>query len=94
MEYPISELSYKHVNNIRYFLFTMIVFSIFSWISWVSIEIFKFYFKSWMLQRMSRMTKHISKAGKVDLGHIVTPPVKFACKPELTLTRLLGQGIR
>ena len=43
-----------------------------------------------MLQRMSRMTKHISKAGKIDLGYIVTLPVKFACKPELTLTRLLG----
>ena len=53
-------------------------------------EIFKFYFKSWMLQRMSCMPKHISKAGKVDLGYIVTLPVKFACKPELTLTRLLG----
>ena len=41
---------------------------------------------------MSRMTKHVSirKAGKVDPGDSVTPPVKFACKPELTLTRLLG----
>ena len=29
---------------------------------------FKFYFKSWTLQRMSRMTKHVSKAGKVDPG--------------------------
>ena len=43
-----------------------------------------------MLQRMSRMMKYISKAGKIDLGYIVTLPVKFACKPELTLTRLLG----
>ena len=79
------------MNNNRYFLLTMIVFThFFPEFHVVSIEIFKFYFKSWMLQRMSRMTKHISKAGKVDLGHIVTPPVKFACKPELTLTRLLG----
>ena len=34
--------------------------------------------------------KHVSKAGKVDPGGRVTLPVKFACKPELTLTRLLG----
>ena len=36
------------------------------------------------------MTKHFSKAGKVDQGDRVTQPVKFACKPELTLNRLLG----
>ena len=39
---------------------------------------------------MSRMTKHVSKACKVDQGVRVTLPVKFACKPELTLTRLRG----
>ena len=44
----------------------------------------------WPLQKMSRMTKHVSKAGKVDPDDRVTPPVKFACKPELTLTPLLG----
>ena len=55
-----------------------------------SIENFKSYFKSWTLQRMSRMTKHVSKAGKVDPGDRVTLLVKFACKEELTLTRLLG----
>ena len=43
-----------------------------------SIENFKFYFKSWTLQRMSHMTKHVSKAGKVDPGNRVTLPVKFA----------------
>ena len=42
------------------------------------------------LQRMSRMMKHVSKAGKVDPGDKVTLPMKFACKPELTLTHLLG----
>ena len=42
------------------------------------------------LQRMSRMTKHVSKARKVDSGDRVTLPVKFACKPELTLIHLLG----
>ena len=36
------------------------------------------------------MTKQVNKAGKVDPGDRVTQPVKFACKPELTLTRLLG----
>ena len=55
-----------------------------------SIEKFKFYFKSWTLQRMSRMTVQVSKAGKVDPGDMVTLPVKFARKPEVTLTRLLG----
>ena len=39
---------------------------------------------------MSRIMKQVSKAGKVDPGDRVTLPVKFACKPELTLTRLLG----
>ena len=42
------------------------------------------------LQRMSRMTKHVSKARKVDSGDRVTLAVKFACKPELTLIHLLG----
>ena len=36
---------------------------------------------------MSRMTKHVSKAGKVDPGDRVTLPVKFAWKPEITLAR-------
>ena len=35
---------------------------------------------------MSRITKHIRKDGKVDPGDRITPPVKVACKPELTLT--------
>ena len=38
---------------------------------------------------MSRITKHVSKSGKVDQCDRVTLPVKIACKPELTLTRLL-----
>ena len=38
---------------------------------------------------MSRMTKHVSKAGKVDLGDRVTLPVKFPFKPGLTYTALL-----
>ena len=40
---------------------------------------------------MSRLTKHIIKAGKVNPGDRVTLPVKFACNPEITLTRLVGQ---
>ena len=41
---------------------------------------------------MSRIMKQVSKAGKVDPGDRVTPPVKFACKPDKAnrLTRLLG----
>ena len=39
---------------------------------------------------MSRVTKHVSKAGKVDPGDRVTLLEKSACKQELTLTRLLG----
>ena len=39
---------------------------------------------------MSRMTKHVGKASKVDPGDTVTLLVKFASKQELTLTRLLG----
>ena len=35
---------------------------------------------------MSRMMKRVRKADKVDPGDRVTLPVKFACKPELTLT--------
>ena len=52
-----------------------------------SIENFKFYFKSWTLERMLRMTKPVSKAGKNDCGDRVTLPGIFACKPELYLTR-------
>ena len=40
---------------------------------------------------MSHMTKHVSKAGKVGSGARVALPVKFACKPELTLTRFQGE---
>ena len=36
------------------------------------------------------MTKHVSKAGKVDPGDRVTHLVTFSCKAELTLTLLLG----
>ena len=39
---------------------------------------------------MLRMTKHVGKAGKVDPGDRVTLPMKFACKPDLTLSRFLG----
>ena len=55
-----------------------------------SIENFEVISNVGPLQRLSRMTKHVSKAGKVDPGDRVSLPVKFACKPELTLTLLLG----
>ena len=54
-----------------------------------SVENFEIISNLGPLQRLSRMTKHVSKAGKVDPGDRVTLPVKFACKPELTLTLLL-----
>ena len=53
-------------------------------------ENFKIISYFWPLQRMSRMAKHVSKAGKVDSGDRVTLPVKFGCKLELALTHLLG----
>ena len=55
-----------------------------------SIENFKIISNLGPLQRISCMTKHVSKAGEVDPGDRVTLPVKFACKPELTLNCLLG----
>ena len=36
------------------------------------------------------MTKRVSKACEVDKRDRVTLAEKFACKPELTLTHLLG----
>ena len=68
----------------------MIIFSLFYEFNVFSIENLKIISNLPLLGRMSRMTKHVSKAGKVDPGDRVTLPVKFACKPELTLTRLLG----
>ena len=54
-----------------------------------SVENFKIISNLGPSQRMSRMMKHISKAGKVDPGDRATVTVTFGCKPELTLTRLL-----
>ena len=65
------------------------IFPFFREFNVISIENFKFYFKYWTLPRMLGMTKQVSKAGKVEAGDRVTLPVKCACKPELTLTRLL-----
>ena len=70
----------------------MIIVSLFffSWINVFSMENFKIFSSLGPLQRMSHMKKHVSKAGKVDPGDRVTLPVKFACKPELTLTCLVA----
>ena len=70
----------------------MIIFSLFffSWINVFSMENFKIISSLGPLQRMSHMKKHVSKAGKVDPGDRVTLPVKFTCKPELTLTCLVA----
>ena len=69
----------------------MIIFSLFfSWINVFSMENFKIISSLGPLQRMSRVKKHVRKADKVDPGDRVTLPVKFACKPELTLTCLVA----
>ena len=68
----------------------MIVFSLFCEFNVFSIENCKVISNFGPFQRMSRMRKHVSKAGKIDPGDRVTPSAKFACKPELTLTCLLG----
>ena len=69
----------------------MIIFSLFFCeFNVFLIENFKVFSNLAPLQRMSLMTKHVSKAGKVDPDDRATLPIKFACKPELTLTRLLG----
>ena len=79
------------------FVFSVIYLLVLAWQNIINLKLKLKYevfsignFQSWTLQRMSRMTKHVSKAGKVDPGDRVTLPVKFACKPELTLSHLLG----
>ena len=59
------------------------IFPVFREFNVFSIENFKVISNFGLLQRMSRMTKHVSKVGKVDSRDRVTLPVKFACKPEL-----------
>ena len=53
-----------------------------------SMENFKFYV-SGRYEESHALPKHASIAVKVDQGDKVTLPVIIACKPELTLTRLL-----
>ena len=50
----------------------IIIFSLFSEFHVFSIENFKIISNFGPLQGMSRMTKHVSKAGKVDPGDRVT----------------------
>ena len=57
-----------------------------------SIENFKIISKFRPLQRMSHITKHVSKAGKVEPGDRVTLPVKIACKPDPLARVTLAQG--
>ena len=90
--YPISELNYKHLKNAKICsVYGDNIFPVFREFHAFSIESLKIISNFGPLQRMSRMTKHVSKARiKVDPGDRITPPGKIACKPELTLTRLLG----
>ena len=81
----------KHLINKKLFsVYDDNIFPFFREFNVLSIENFKIISNFRLLQRMSRMTKHVIKAGKVDPGDSVTLPGKFTCKPELTLTRLLG----
>ena len=57
-----------------------------------SIENFKIISKFGPLQKMSRILKQVSKAGKVELGDRVTLPVKIACKPDPLARVTLAQG--
>ena len=41
---------------------------------------------------MSRITKHVSKAGKVEPGDRVTLPVKIDCKPDPLARVSLAEG--
>ena len=66
--YPISELNYKHVKNKKLFSVYDNIFPFFREFNVFSIENFKIISNLGPLQRMSRMTKHVSKAGKVDPG--------------------------
>ena len=57
-----------------------------------SIENFKIISKFRLLQRMSHITKDVSKAGKVEPGDRVTIPVKIACKHDPFARVTLAQG--
>ena len=52
-----------------------------------SIENFTIISNFGSLQRMSRMTIHVSKAGKVDQGDRVTLPLKFNPLARVTLAQ-------
>ena len=74
-----------------YFLSTMILFSLFfREFNVFSIKNFKIISNLGPLQRMSRITKHVSKAGKVDPSDRVTIPVNV--KLNYTKITLCGQN--
>ena len=85
-----SELNYKHQNNIRYSLYTMIIFSrqffvnvtCFPWGTSSFISNLRRY-KEYQVRRNTSV-----KLEKVDPGDRVTLPMKFACNSELTLNAL------
>ena len=57
----------------------MIIFSIFGENNVFSMENLKIISNFGLLQRMSRMTKHVSKTGKVDSGDRVTLTLNYCC---------------
>ena len=65
--YLISELNYKHLKNKKLFsVYDDNIFPFFRGFNVFSIENFKIISNLGPLQRMSRMTKHVCTAGKVD----------------------------
>ena len=75
-----------------YFLSTMIIFPFFSEFHVFSIENFKIISNFGPLQRMSCITKHVSKAAKVETDDRLTLPLKIACKPDPLARVTLAQG--
>ena len=81
--------------NVQHFLYTMIIFFrefnlLFHRELQVFFQILNVTKNVYFCLMWSCVTKNVSKAGKGDPVEKVTLPVKFACKPVLSLTRLLG----
>ena len=78
-------INYKHLKKKKlYSVYDDNIFPFFREFNVFSLKNFKIISNFGPFQRISRMMKHVSKAGKVDPGDRVTLRVKFACKSELT----------
>ena len=71
-----SELNFKHLKNKKLCsVYNQYIFLFFRELNLFSIENFQIISNFRTLQRMSSMTRHVSKAGKVDSGDRVTLPI-------------------